>query len=42
MIMVFGGLAEGRKNKNAAGVWRPAAIGLVKNIIAAASARRPG
>jgi hypothetical protein len=23
-------LAEGRKNKNAAGVWRPAAIGLVK------------
>ncbi|MGO8836677.1 MAG: hypothetical protein ACLQAH_04115 [Limisphaerales bacterium] len=30
MIMVFHGLAEGRKNKNAAGVWRPAAIGLVK------------
>jgi hypothetical protein len=32
MIMVFmgGGLAEGRKNKNAAGVWRPAAICLVK------------
>jgi hypothetical protein len=31
MIMVFYGLAEGRKNKNAAGVWRPAAIfGLVK------------
>jgi len=28
--MVFYGLAEGRKNKNAAGVWRPAAIGLVK------------
>jgi hypothetical protein len=23
-------LAEGRKNINAAGVWRPAAIGLVK------------
>jgi hypothetical protein len=30
MIIGFYGLAEGRKNKNAAGVWRPAAIGLVK------------
>ncbi|MFZ0826239.1 MAG: hypothetical protein WAO02_02335 [Verrucomicrobiia bacterium] len=30
MIMVFYGLAEGHKNKNAAGVWRPAAIGLMK------------
>ncbi|MGA9450592.1 MAG: hypothetical protein WBW41_04515 [Verrucomicrobiia bacterium] len=30
MIMGFYGLAEGRKNKNAAGVWRPAAIGSVK------------
>ncbi|MGO9586794.1 MAG: hypothetical protein ACLP2Y_11420 [Limisphaerales bacterium] len=30
MIMVFYGLTEGCQNKNAAGVWRPAAIGLVK------------
>jgi len=30
MIMFFYGLAEGRKNKNAAGVWRPAAIGLIE------------
>jgi hypothetical protein len=30
MIMVFYGLATGRKNNNAAGVWRPAAIGLVE------------
>ncbi|MGB8369013.1 MAG: hypothetical protein ACLPYZ_07110 [Limisphaerales bacterium] len=30
MIMVFYGLTEGRQNKNAAGVWRPAAIGLFK------------
>jgi hypothetical protein len=30
MIMFFYGLTEGRQNKNAAGVWRPAAIGLVK------------
>jgi hypothetical protein len=30
MIMVIYGLTEARQNKNAAGVWRPAAIGLVK------------
>jgi hypothetical protein len=30
MIMGFYGLTEGRQNKNAAGVWRPAAICLVK------------
>jgi hypothetical protein len=30
MIMGFYGLTEGCQNKNAAGVWRPAAICLVK------------
>jgi hypothetical protein len=42
MIMVFYGLAAGRKNKIAAGVLATCGDGFGLNSIAAASARRPG